>query len=94
MTTLMALEAVNKLKEFAGVFDIETYRKYSFRGKCERVLESFFLLDNDPGLVRFLRVHGIKLPSKITAYVYLFPRKFGRLMKRVLKKVLGIKPLV
>lgn len=38
LRTLIAIEAMNKLNEFAGVFDIDTYRKNSFRYKCEVVL--------------------------------------------------------
>lgn len=38
LRTLIAIEAMNKLNDFAGVFDIDTYRKHSFRYKCEVVL--------------------------------------------------------
>ena len=89
MTTIMPLEAIGKLDNFAGVFDLETYRRHAFRGKCERVAGNFFEVDNDPSLARFLTAHGMRLPSPVTAWLYLLPSRASRLAKRLVRKIAG-----
>ncbi len=88
LTTLTALEAVGKLNNFAGIFSIETYRKHVFKHLCERVigLSSLFMVDNDPSLSKFLVSHGMKLPSYLTAWLYLFPSRAKGLVKSLMKK--------
>lgn len=68
--TLIVLDALGKLDAFTAVFDLEKYRKVKFRNLCKARLnygESPFDTDN----VDFARAHGIKVPSKLTAFAYI-----------------------
>ena len=88
LRTLIALEAMDKLKDFAGVFDLETYRRHSFGHKCELVLtrgKEAFSTDN----YNFAIKHGVKFPPYPVAWLYLLPRRTYRLLKKVLRKLLG-----
>ena len=87
MRTLIALEALGKLNDFAGVFDIKTYKKHSFINKCKIAVTTTtnaFSMDN----YTFALKHGLKMPSRITSYIFLLPFAF-RNPKKVLRKILG-----
>ena len=66
--TLIALESLDKLDEFSGRFDLEKYYKIRFKNACTAIVDSKrenFDADN----IAFAKVHDVKLPSKIVAYV-------------------------
>lgn len=69
MRTLMPLEAIGKLKDFAEVFDLDVYEKNSHKNKV-MILEAYnkegFATDN----VEFLVDHGVKMPSKFEVMFY------------------------
>ena len=97
MRTLLALEALGKLNNFAGVFDIETYKKHSFANKCDIVLHKgrdAFSYDN----YKFALTHGMRMPLYLTAWVYLLPRqlyllprRLFSLTKKAVRKIIGQK---
>ena len=64
MRTLMVLDTINKLDKFKNVFDIETYYKknryykYFFVAHEKKDIQSY-------ALIRYLRQHKFKLPTKI-----------------------------
>ena len=72
--TLQPIEALGRLEDFSQVFDIEKYRRNSFRNKCILVLtkdDDGFLNDN----YTFCKSHGLKLPSvPLALLVMLFHR--------------------
>ena len=89
LRTLIALEALGRLSEFAGVFDIKKYKQHSFAYKCYVTLgknKDAFCQDN----YKFARQHGLKMPSHITACIYLLPLAF-KYPKKVIKKIVGNK---
>ena len=76
------------MKDFAGVFDLDTYRKHSFAYKCDIVLKHWndaHRLDN----FTLARKYSFKLPSYITAWLYLFPRRALGFVKDNLRKLTG-----
>ncbi len=88
LRTLIALETMNKLNDFEGVFDINTYRRHSFSYKCRIVLKKnndAFDEDN----YNFAKAHGMNLPLPFIAYMYFLPSKLSRLMKRAVRKIIG-----
>ena len=90
MRTLMALESMDKLAEFSDVFDIDVYKKHSFKYKCNQRLmysKDPFAKDN----VDFARKNKKNVPSLFIAWLYLSPSKSVALAKRIAKKVLGEK---
>ncbi|MBR0501625.1 MAG: hypothetical protein IJJ77_00075 [Paludibacteraceae bacterium] len=90
MRTLMALESMDKLTDFAEVFDIDVYKKHSFKYKCrQRLMYNIdpFAKDN----VDFARKNKKNVPSLFIAWLYLSPSKSVTLAKRIAKKVLGEK---
>lgn len=83
--TLIVLEALNKLKEFSQVFDIEKYKSQDLRFKSYLSLgykDSHY----NKELVDFARNHGIYIPSKMSAFFRLFPKRIYRRIKSLLKK--------
>ena len=87
MRTLMALESMDKLAEFSGVFDIDVYKKHSFKYKCDQRLmynKDPFAKDN----VNFARRHKNKIPPFIIAWLYLLPYNTFSLTKRIAKRIL------
>ena len=69
--TLLALEAINKLENFSGVFDLDTYKKISWREKKIAVFNHFenIISSNEPDPYLFLKRRGVKLPSRLSAYL-------------------------
>lgn len=88
LRTLIPLEALGRLEDFSGVFDLSTYRRHSFRGKCDAVINR-----KDDGMrednCNFARQHGLKLPSYPVAWLYLLPSRTYSLIKRAARKILG-----
>ena len=88
LRTMFTLEVIGKLKQFAGVFDLDTYRKHAFAYKCDSV---FFMqkdahkLDN----CTLARKYGLKLPSYLTVWLYFFPRRALNFIKRRLLRLTG-----
>ena len=80
--TLLALEAMGKLEQFKEVFDLEVWRKNSFRWKC------WFRVNYGKDgmgttLIDYAREHGMRLPPKCVAVPVKFVRhwlyQFGAL---------------
>ena len=90
LRTLIALEALGKLENFSGVFDITTYKRHSFAYRCYIVLhkdKEAFSNDN----YNFARQHGLKFPPYLVAWLYLFPRRAFGLAKKLLRRIAGEK---
>ncbi|MBQ7215681.1 MAG: hypothetical protein IJS39_06825 [Synergistaceae bacterium] len=88
LRTLIVIEAMGKLGDFSRVFDIETYRKVLFKHKCDIMLRKNgdgFLTDQ----YTFARAHGMRFPSYVTAYAYMFPGRLYNLVKKVMRKFFG-----
>ncbi len=88
LRTIFALDVIGKLEKFAGVFDIDTYREYSFMNKCDIVInrdKDAHKLDN----YNLAKSHRMNLPSYFIAYMYLLPSKIMRFTKRVMRKLMG-----
>lgn len=89
LRTLIALESLGVLEKFSKVFDIEKYKRIAYRHKCQLIQgynKSVFNKDN----VDFARSHGIQMPNRLEAAVYLFPSTSKTYAKRAVKKVLRI----
>ena len=90
LRTLFALEALCRLDDFAGVFDLDTYRRHSFRNKCDVVVSKYtdaHKLDN----YNLARSHGLRLPSYPVAWLYLLPFRMAGLAKKALRRIIGRK---
>ena len=88
LRTLTVIEAMGKLEKFSRVFDINTYKQVSFRNKCDIVLsrdKDAFKMDD----YKFAVSHGVKFPSRFTAYLYFLPSKFTKKIKILLRKIIG-----
>ena len=88
LRTLTAIDALGKLDDFGGVFDIAAYRRRSFRNKCDIVIHrknDALMADN----YNFARSHGVSFPPYIVAWVYLLPYRCFGLAKKALRKVMG-----
>lgn len=86
LRTLMALESVDALEKFSGVFDLAQWKKHSFRYKCEQVLmykKDSFAQDN----VDFAQKHGKRLPGKLTATFVLYWLKLKAIPGRGIHKL-------
>lgn len=93
--TLVALDALDKLESFAGVFDLEKYRKNRFHWICCQLRDCHtenYCRDN----VDLLRKNGRKLPPVWVARLYLRAedagwacRRFVRRVKRKLRRMLA-----
>lgn len=90
MRTLIAIESLGKLDDFRSVFDINLYKKHSFRYKCELRLgynKDIFYKDN----VDFAVAHGNHIPSYAIAWLRLFPSRAKGKLKRIIKRIIGRK---
>lgn len=92
LRTLFALEAMGVLDQYSNVFDVEKYKKISFKYKCELILRAGldqYATDN----VNFARAHGLKLPSRLEAIIVsrLFKSRLLGKMIAIAKGVLGEK---
>lgn len=80
--TLLPLEAMGKLEEFSGVFDIEKYKKRAKGFKFSMVLANgreVFATDN----YQYCKRKGMKLPSWFSARIQTLPKAIiNRLKKR------------
>ena len=88
LRTLLVIEAMGRLEDFAGVFDLDTYRENSYRYKCETVLnrkKDAFMEEN----YNFCKAHGLHLPSESAAKRYFFARKAASRIKRLIRKIIG-----
>lgn len=83
LRTLIILESLGELKSFENVFDLKKYSKRAFSYKCRISLENgkgAFATEN----YNFAKSHGVYMPSKLVAWCYLFPERFGARIKRLL----------
>lgn len=86
LRTMMALEAADALEKFSGVFDLALWKKHSFRYKCEQVFKykkDSFAQDN----VDFARKHGKRLPSKLTAILFVCVFRLKILLGKIARKL-------
>lgn len=90
LRTLSVLESLDALDDFKDVFNLEVYRKISYRYKCEMRLKygkDAFSTEN----INFALAHGKSMPSLSQARYYLWSRKIywgtRRLGGRVLRKL-------
>ena len=85
MRALIVLDALGSLDKFSEVFSIDTYRKYRFSVRCrivkDRKLVAFY---ND--MYIFSMKHGVKMPSIITAYLYTFPLRIYRKLRKIFRR--------
>lgn len=66
MWTLIPLEAMGKLDNFSQVFDIEKYKRISFKWKCKFV--AHYGKDSmETSIVRYARKKHLRMPSMIVA---------------------------
>ncbi len=85
--TLLPLEAMGKLDDFDGLFDVERYRRES------RMHKSILVLDRDVDgfamdIYDFCKAHGMKLPSVFSALLYVLFRKPKKFIRYMMQKIL------
>lgn len=86
LRTMMALDSADALEKFSGVFDLEQWKRHSFKYKCELVFrykKDSFAQDN----VDFARKQGKRLPGKLTATLVVCCMKLKALPDRVVRKL-------
>ena len=86
LRTMMALDSADALEKFSGVFDLEQWKRHSFKYKCELVFrykKDSFAQDN----VDFARKQGKRLPGKLTAAIVVCCMKLKALPGRVVRKL-------
>lgn len=88
LRTLMALESLGCLEKYSQVFNLELYKKHSFKYKCQQRLlynRDVFAKDNIDLAIKQKKA----MPSYLTAWLYLFPARFIKGLKRTFRKLLG-----
>ena len=88
LRTLMAYESMGKLDELKNVFNINIYKKKSFKYKCTQRIEynkSGFAQDN----VDFARAKGVFIPPYPIAFLVCLPQILYRYLIKMAKKILG-----
>jgi len=88
LRTLLTLETLGCLNKYSQVFNLELYKKHSFKYKCQQRLlynKDLFAKDNIDLAIRQKNA----IPSYFTAWLYMFPIRFTRRTKIGLKKILG-----
>lgn len=86
LRTLIALESLHKLDDFRDVFNIDDYKKISWKNKCHLVTnynKDIFMKDN----VDFAIANGIKMPSLPVAYIRMIPSYVKAVLRIILRKV-------
>lgn len=85
MRTLIDLDSLGKLDDFKEVFDLDKYHAALREFKCWMVLlkekEAF-----TKGNYDFAVTHGQKFPTKLSAWMYLFPRRAKSKIKTLISK--------
>lgn len=84
--TIFPLEAMGKLEDYSGVFDIAKYRKIAYKEKCCLVIAgskckktNAFVIDN----YEFSKKLGMKLPSVLMARIKYLPNSIRNIIHRV-----------
>ena len=88
LRTMLTLEIIGKLKNFSGVFDIDTYNKYSFAYKCDTVVnmkKDAHKLEN----CMLAKKYNAKMPSYFISIIYSFKTNPLYFTKRLMRKILG-----
>lgn len=88
LRTLLALESLHVLDKFTDVFDLEVYKKYAFKYKCEqRILyrSNPFAKDN----INFAKAHNVKIPPYIIAWIVMFPKFYPIWGKAMIRQIIG-----
>ena len=81
--TLLALEAAGKLEQFAGVFDLDAYKKISHYQKCTVVHRRNSKQDGfRRDIYRFYQKKGVALPSPAEAELCLAKKKITGVLKK------------
>ena len=84
----MTLEILGCLEKYSQVFNLELYKKHSFKYKCQQRLlynRDIFAKDNIDLAIKQKKA----MPSYLTAWLYMFPARFIKGLKRTLRKLLG-----
>ena len=84
MRTMIPLDAMGKLENFSGVFDLDIYRKNAFKNKAyfkANVKRIGFAKD----IVDFCNSHHFTMPSAVVAKTFTFLRKCGSRIRRLLR---------
>ena len=91
MHVMMTLDAIGRLEDFSGIFDLAEYRKHLKFEKAYAVYEHFNGIPdgNEPDIYVFLKQKGMKLPSYPAACMYLFPRRATLFIKKAARKIMG-----
>lgn len=85
--TLIPLESMGLLEDYKNTFDIDAYKKISYKSKCKMVVQSgtvAFQTDN----YRFCKSNGMRLPSKLEAHIYFLPEYFVRLIGKIKRTII------
>lgn len=93
LTTMIELEALGRLDDFAGLFDMKKYRRHYFYKKALTVYNHFRgeAAGNEADPYDFLKSHGINLPSYFTARIYMLSLRASSLIKQAVRKIMGDK---
>ena len=89
LRTMIALESLGVLENFSKVFDIGKYKRIAYRYKCLLIQgydKSVFNKDN----VDFAKSHGVYMPSRLSAAMFLLPSASKSYAKRAVKKALRV----
>jgi hypothetical protein len=87
LRTLICLEALGKLDDFSKVFDINAYRKISYKYKCELVDKydsDIFMKDN----VDFAKMQGLNMPSKLEAHAFVIFKNVVHKAKTLISRIM------
>lgn len=87
LRTLLTIESLGRLQDFSGTFDIDTYKRHSFKYKCEVVMKrntGAHAHDN----YLFAKQHGLKLPPYFIACLRIIPVS---ICSKILRKTLSEK---
>ena len=86
LRALVTLEAMGKLDKFSKVFDMNTYRKYSYYNKCY-LKANMKKLEHCKDTVDYCLAHGYVMPPSIIAKMYVFSVRCIKKCVREFKKL-------
>lgn len=83
--TLLPLEAMGLLDEYSSVFDLNKYKKLSFKAKCRMATENRFVAFQTDNY-EFCKKNGMKIPN-VVAHLYFFPEYFVRGIRKIKRTI-------